>query len=449
MTLLPQQGRHVLWRMCLAVALGGLLIPAVDPAIAQYPQDWDAAGAYYVRTPPDDPITQLQTRIDQGRVTLSFDAHRGYLPAVLKALKIPVASQMLVFSKTSVHRELISGQAPRSLYFNDSTYIGWVPNAPVLEVASVDPHLGAVYYVLLQKETAKPKFFRNTESCLECHNGSVGSHVPGHLMRSVYTDGEGAPLPKSRVFDTTDAGPYSRRWGGWYVTGKLAGLSHMGNCTARQQGSGFVLDRATASTTGNLRGVLDTSPYLTPHSDVVALMVMGHQTHLQNLISRANYVSRMLLSREKADAGPNSALDSARSPRAAGIEESCEPLVKALLFSGEAPLPAPIAGSSGFAEQFATGGKRDKKHRSLRDLDLHRRLMRYPCSYTIYSDAFEALPAAAKDYIYLRLWEILSGRDRGKAFAHLSGADRKAVSAILRQTKQGFVAWLNKNRQDY
>ena len=46
--------------------------------------------------------------------------------------------------------------------------------------------------------------------------------------------------------------------------------------------------------------------------------------------------------------------------------------------------------------------------------------MRYPCSYMIYSDAFDALPAAAKDQVYRRLWQVLSGQDKDARYAVLS-----------------------------
>ena len=58
-------------------------------------------------------------------------------------------------------------------------------------------------------------------------------------------------------------------------------------------------------------------------------------------------------------------------------------LVDYLLFVDERPLPGPVDGTSPFARVFAAGGPRDAHGRSLRQLDLHTRLMRYPCSYLI------------------------------------------------------------------
>jgi hypothetical protein len=116
------------------------------------------------------------------------------------------------------------------------------------------------------------------------------------------------------------------------------------------------------------------------------------------------------------------------------------------LFVYETPLPDKIRGSSGFAEKFSALGPADGKGRSLRQLDLDRRLMRYPCSYMIYSDAFEALPAAARDQVYRRLWQVLSGQDKDARYAVLSAADRQAIVEILRDTKKDLPGYFQPAR---
>jgi hypothetical protein len=78
----------------------------------------------------------------------------------------------------------------------------------------------------------------------------------------------------------------------------------------------------------------------------------------------------------------------------------------------------------------------------LHELDLGRRLMTYPCSYLIYSAAFDRLPPAAKDPIYQRMWQILSGNERQERYrAALSLADRRAIVEILRDTKPGLPSY--------
>ena len=45
----------------------------------------------------------------------------------------------------------------------------------------------------------------------------------------------------------------------------------------------------------------------------------------------------------------------------------------------------------------------------LRDFDLTRRMFRYPLSCMIDSPLLDALPPSARDAIYVRLWDVLSG----------------------------------------
>src|SRR5579859_8163279 len=116
-------------------------------------------------------------------------------------------------------------------------------------------------------------------------------------------------------------------------------------------------------------------------------MVFNHQMHMTNLVTRVGWEARV-------------------SP-ASPLSGSARELVDYLFFVDEAPLNGPIRGTSGFVEKIAAGGPRDHKGRSFREFDLQRRTFRYPCSYMIYSDAFDALPAGAKDAIYKRMWEIL------------------------------------------
>jgi len=439
----PERRRLLLrrWRCSLGLLLA--LAPAAVPALLRAPVNEEDPRSAYAQATPDNVIARLQKRIDSGQVTLAYDSKQGYLPAVLKALQIPASSQMLVFSKTSVQKELISPQTPRALYFNDDAYVGYLPDAKALEIATTDPQWGPVYYVLLQKPRDKPIFFRTVDACLECHATRTTHYVPEHLMHSVYADTDGTPLPKAPTYETTDESPLEERWGGWYVTGKHGNQRHMGNALATMRDGAARMDREKGANLTDLRGRFDTSSYLTPHSDIVALMALAHQTHLQNLITQAHYQTRAALLAAKTAHSAGAPPDAVHAENAPDrIQAACEPLVKAMLFVDEAPLKAPITGTTGFAEQFAARGPRDRKHRSLRELDLKRRLLRYPCSYTIYSEAFDALPDPAKDYLFRRLQEVLSGRDRSKEFAPLSAADRKAIREILLETKPAFAAWV-------
>jgi hypothetical protein len=198
------------------------------------------------------------------------------------------------------------------------------------------------------------------------------------------------------------------------------------------------LETAAGANVTDLAGLVDTSPYLTRHSDIVALMVLEHQVKMHDLTTAANYHARMALYYEasinKALGRPADYLSESTQSR---FKSPAEKLLRYLLFIEEAPLEERIAGTSGFAAEFAARGPRDHQGRSLREFDLERRLFKYPCSYEIYSAAFDGLPDVVKDYVYHRLHEVLTGKDMSTDFNRLSAADRRAILEILLDTKPG------------
>ena len=103
-----------------------------------------------------------------------------------------------------------------------------------------------------------------------------------------------------------------------------------------------------------------------------------------------------------------------------------------------------MTSSSGFAERFSKLGPRDSRGRSLRELDLHKRLFRYPLSFEIYSPQFDALPPYAKEYILGRVAEVLKGRDTTGLSAALQPEQRQAITEILIDTKPALAALLKK-----
>jgi hypothetical protein len=213
----------------------------------------------------------------------------------------------------------------------------------------------------------------------------------------------------------------------------------MGNLIAKDAADAAQMDLSGGANVTDLDELMDTSAYLGKHSDIVALMVIEHQVHVQNVITRVNYDTRTVLHNEQALNQELGRDQDYRSPATLKrIENIAEPLVRAMLFVDEATLSDPIAGTSGFSEEFVAQGPTDEQGRSLRQLDLIERLFRYPCSYLIYSQAFDALPGLTKKYIYGRLREVLGGQDRTGEFAHLSDADREAIREILEETKADF-----------
>lgn len=384
---------------------------------------YEAPPIRYSASKAEDVVAKLDPR------RLEPDDSFGYLGTLLKALDVPVSSQTLVFSKTSFQLRRISPRSPRALYFNDEVYVGWVPGGEVLEVSAVDPNLGAVFYTL----DTKGKIQRQTDACLQCHDSrGLTLGVPGHIVRSVYASGDGTPQLSLGTFRTNHHSPLEERWGGWYVTGEHGTMRHMGNVTYPEAPDLPRLAERGANVT-DLADRFDTFSYPAATSDIVALLVLEHQTYLQNLITRANHETRVALVQcediNRLTGDPPGTLTEGTRSR---IRANCEPLVEGLLFSGEAPLTARVKGTSGFAETFSKRGP-------LRAFDLERRLFAVPCSYLIYSKAFDALPAPARDYVSGRMRDILLGRDSGKAWAHLSEVDKAAILKTLRETKPDFT----------
>ena len=275
--------------------------------------------------------------------------------------------------------------------------------------------------------------------CLRCHDSYslTGGGVPRYIMGSGFTDPSGQLVSHERWHLTTDQSPLDRRWGGWYVTGSHGKQRHMGNLIAKDAADAARLDLALGANLRDLSQRIDTGPYLGKHSDIVALMVIEHQVQVQNLITRVNYDTRAAL-HQLTNQEPESDPDHPSDATLKRIESIAEPLVKAMLFVDAVQLSAPIAGTSGFSAEFVSQGPRDERGRSLRQLDLTERLFQYPCSYLIYSEAFDALPEVTRNYVYRRFREVLGGQDRSAEFSHLSVAAREAIGEILAETKPDF-----------
>jgi hypothetical protein len=371
----------------------------------------------YAQRPTRERVGALARAMADGQTRLTYREGSGYLQSVLDALRIAADSQLLVFSKTGVQRASTSPHNPRALYFDDSVVVGFIPGAPLLEIAAHDPEQGVVFYTVDQTDAATAALTRRT-SCLTCHVSASTLEVPGLINRNVSTRADGSTLPQLGSNDVDHRTPLLQRWGGMYVTGKYFATpytgrkEHAGNVTM----TGDPPDPARTSNEGLIRWI-DSSPtargYPSADSDIASMMVFDHQAHGINLLTRLNWESR-------ADGAWR------------GIAAE---LVDYFLFVGEAAPPARLVPRAAFAAQFAAAARQDRQGRSLRDLDLDTRLLRYPCSYMIYSSAFEHLPPRAKQAVYSGMWDVLSGRGRKPKYSHLSAADRRAIIEILRDTK--------------
>jgi hypothetical protein len=286
---------------------------------------------------------------------------------------------------------------------------------------------------------------RATLDCTQCHVAPGTRGVPGVLLRSIFAKPSGTQAIETDSFITGHETPLKDRFGGWYVTGKHGRQVHMGNVFVEDTAHPEQLDRAAGANITDLSQKFPTTPYLTPHSDIVAHLVLAHQTQMHNLITVVNYKTRLALHAERAASKSGGRLAGSLSETTRRqIEGPAEDLLSYLLFADETPLESPVEGTSAFSKEFVAVGPRDKKGRSLRDFDLNRRIFKYPCSYLIYSEAFDALPAPARDYIYNRLLNVLSGRDQSARFNRLSPGERRDIGEILLATKPGLSSEWNR-----
>jgi len=304
-----------------------------------------------------------------------------------------------------------------------------VQNGDVLELAALDPKQGVNFYTLDVKRSAKPSFDRRSD-CLQCHQGTFTLGIAGIMVTSVYPSGDGTPAFRGAALTTDHRTPFGDRWGGWYVTGTMGSERHMGNAVAHDSAQPRNLDRANSENLTSVDRRFDATNYLAKTSDIVALMTLEHQTRMTNLMIRTAWDARVALYKDK--------LDSEASER---IDGDVEAMVNYMLFADEARIYDQIHGVSSFTTTFPQRGPRDRQGRSLRDFDLQTRMFKYPLSYMIYSETFDAMPDVVRERVYRRLYDVLSGTDRSKTFSRLSDGDRRAILEILLDTKPGLPAY--------
>lgn len=404
--------------------------------------DFERPPVDYGKSPTNDRVAQLAKRLETGEVKFHFDNLHGWLPDVLKHLEVSPQSQVLVFSKTSLQLHKIGPRTPRALYFNDDVYVGWCQNGDVVELAATDANQGAVFYTIDQDPSAPPKVVRDQGQCLTCHASVRTQGVPGYLIRSVYPDFAGRPRTGTRTYTTDHRSLFEQRWGGWYVTGQHGQMRHLGNLIANDRSEPEKVDVEQGANLQELDRFFDTDKYLTGHSDLVALLVLEHQSQMHNLIARANFEARIAT---HYDRGINEALgrplDTVSESTGRRIAAAGEALVRYLLFADESPMSHAVSGTSQFAAEFqhASHGQFDRQGRSLRQLELQTRLLKYPCSWLIYSEAFDALPTPVLEFVRQRVTEILTAQQAVEGYQHLTPSCRTEIVEILQATKPGFL----------
>lgn len=385
----------------------------------------------YSTTQETNSITHLQSRLNAGETKLEFEKPHGYLRSVLRELSIPLSSQVLVFSKTSLQADKISPQKPRAIYFNDEVHIGYVQEG-ILEIAAADSRLGMVFYTLEQTVDSAPAFQRQNNRCLNCHGAARTRNIPGLLVRSVFPDSKGQPVIAAGSSLSTHVSPLEKRWGGWYVTGRHGNQQHLGNFHLPSAKKPSSIENVAGQNVINLASKIDPSEYLTPHSDIVALMVLENQTDGYNVMTQSRFETLYAL-HLLAQSGKPETPEYQQALRDAvhKIDSAAESVVSFLLFHKETPLISEIVGTSGFTNDFVKQGEQIVSKPTLREFDLKTRMFKYPCNYLIASKFFRELPKELRTAIYHRLIVALAPDSNYFAVQRLDYEERKLLLSIL------------------
>jgi hypothetical protein len=404
---------------------------------AQEREAYELAPFNYSSAVPEDGVASLQERIASGSLRLGR-SDREIVQALLRELVIPVESQVLVFSKTSLQRQRIGPDRPRSIFFSDTCYVGWVPSG-LVEITSIDPVIGPIFYAFdpAAARTNASRCLVRDADCLRCHGGTFVRGIPGVFVRSVFADGDGDPMLKYGTEVVDFRTPFTNRWGGWYVTGRHGTALHRGNVQAAEKDDQLAVDFRRGANVTDLSRFFPAGEYLTNSSDIVALLILEYQTAMQNTLTRASLNSRRMidyqrnLQRElKEEITEEPVYQSVKSV----LDSSAREVVDDLLFKDEAELPEGIKGSSQFGKAFGANAKRAADGSSLKELLLKGRLFKNRCSYLIYSDSFLKLPKQLKRKIYRKLAGALRPIDPDPRYAYLEADERARLVEILRQT---------------
>lgn len=407
-----------------------LAVIALGSATAVVATDlWDLPPLRYSDTPSTDPIAKAGPAI-KGSTPMET------LRFVLKLLDIPEESQVLVFSKTSKQNALIHPGNPRALFFNENSYVGYVPGGNI-EVIAHDDLLGSVFHVIVPGDGDRaPIITRDTSDCLSCHGTARTESAPGVLVRSVFPDKDGTPLLPLGTFQTDHHSPLKERWGGYYVTGRSS-LPHLGNRTFETSNRRDFPD--SPAELGSLQGKIDVARYPRATSDIVALMVLEHQCSVHNQLTAAAMNYRRIHWLQKS-LSPNEDPDLGAAGRHA--DESACKILSLLLFENEAQLGENgIEGDPAFQEAFTHRFPRTKDGRSLADFQLNERIFKYRCSYMIYSNSFKTLPERVKSAVIAGLRTFLKSDPAPENHPEIGSAERRKIATILSET---LPAWSGK-----
>ena len=406
-----------------SILAGSYSLQAADSLQLLRDLEIDAAPHHYYDRPTKDRFAELQRAIETGGISLDRSSEKAFLLSLLDALEIPATSQMLVFSTTSLQLSLITPANPRAIYFNEDTYLGFIPGGRI-EIVSLDPELGGIFYILdIPKSAAASLNIERSRRCMNCHSGSESGFVPGLVIKSVVPGRRGGTIDAFRVDQTGHAIPLLERFGGWYLTGEHRLTNHWANAIGQPQ-PGDKIEKLPVQPGERF----SFSRYPVNTSDILPHLLHEHQAGFVNRVLQAGYVARTYLHQS------NGNLSAAQKSE---LEKHAREIVRYLLFADEAPLPpGGIKGDPAFVDDFRKKGRTDSNGGSLKDLDLTRRMFRHRCSYMIYSPLLTSLPEPMKSLVIEQLNDALGSRN--SLAAHIPSEEKAAIRSILQATHPVF-----------
>lgn len=401
--------RAVVFGLCLAA------LPTVGEVSFS---DLDQPPHRYFERTPTDRFTQLKDALESGELQLDRSGEKAFLRSLLQRLEIPASSQMLVFSTTSLQLRFITPENPRALYFNEDTYVGYIPGGR-MEIVSVDPDLGGIFYIFDIPRGDAPVKVERSQRCMNCHAGEDTAFVPGLVVKSVAPGPSGGSLDSFRRGLTGHGVPLAERFGGWYVTGLGGFTNHWGNAI------GNLVEGSLSKRPNPPGSRFSYDRYLTATSDLLPQLLHEHQAGFVNRAVEATYRARTYQHHDG---------DTLTSEHRRLLDEQAAIITRYLLFADEATLPSGgVQGEDAFKVDFLKT-RRAVDGESLKDFDLRTRLFKHRCSYMIYSAAFRGLPSAVKGRVFARLASALSEATPDAEFAYLLADEKRAIRRILRGT---------------
>mgnify|MGYP006995471386 CR=1 FL=1 len=419
-------------RFCSALFLFSLPLAQTSLEAQEKPKvpviEFKAAPHDYLQHEPTDRFAGLLKKLRSGEIQLDTTDDKTLLTSLLKALDIPVSSQMLLFSATSLQSEIINPRNARALYFNEDTYVGFVPGGKI-EIISMDPTHAAIFYIFERLQPGGPlPLISRSDKCFNCHAGNATKRVPGLIAESVLPMLSGASLETYRRDEQGHQIPLENRFGGWHLTGG----HHLTETHANLMG----VTRASSGFTkmpvepGKL---WDINRHLLPTSDILPHLVHEHQIGFENRVFHAAYLMRQLVAEGRGD------LPMSAKPT---VEELANELAQYILFANEAKLPRQgIDGDPNFIREFQRNQKPLSNGASLKQFDLKTRLFKYRASYMLYTESWQQLPKILKERVYYKMAEGLRDQNPSPDYAHIPAEEKKAIRIILKETLPGLPSW--------